>query len=128
MFIPCRKCACGFYSDVSVSTCGECGSDMRSLPVMLTDIESIGVENEGDIDRSIDYYVQHCDGCGKDNYLAVPECALKLCSYCGKSISEIIPARINKKQVNPRLLFPRSLRSSHRPRLQVSHWKKCSGV
>lgn len=106
MFIPCRKCACGLYSDVSVSTCGECGSDMRSLPVMLTDIESIGVENAGDIDSSIDYYVQHCDGCGKDNYLAVPEYALKLCSYCGKSISEVIPARINKKTGESQTTLP----------------------
>ena len=50
--------------------------------------------------------MQHCDGCGKDNYLAVPEYALKLCSYCGKSISEVIPARINKKTGESQTTLP----------------------
>ena len=106
MFIPCRKCACGLYSDISVSACGVCGADMSLLPVVLTDMESIGVEKTGDIDSSRDYYVQRCDGCGKDNYIADPESALKLCGYCGKFISEVMAARINKKTGESQTALP----------------------
>lgn len=81
--IPCRVCTnCGLYSDITVDKC-KCGTDLSSLPQVLTDMD-MPAEKKGDICDTLEFYVQKCSLCGALNFTADKDKPVKKCFNCYK--------------------------------------------
>ena len=94
--IPCKKCpSCGLYHDLTVTICDECGSNIKDVPAIPIDVDSITVEEFGqiEVDGSLPVFVQKCPRCGSLNFTPNPEEPVKRCYNCHKvSIASIVPA------------------------------------
>lgn len=84
--IPCKKCkSCGFYHDLSVMTCDECGTDLQKTPAFLIETEDIPGEQYGEIDEAGTVFVQKCSACGALNFTADKNSPVKVCHNCHKT-------------------------------------------
>ncbi len=84
--IPCKKCnSCGFYHDLSVMTCDECGTDLKNIPALMIETEDIPGEKYGEIDENVTVFVQKCSACGALNFTADKDSPVKVCHNCHKT-------------------------------------------
>lgn len=84
--IPCKKCkSCGFYHDLSVMTCDECGADLKNFPALMIETEDIPGEKYGEIDENVAVFVQKCSACGALNFTADKDSPVKMCHNCHKT-------------------------------------------
>lgn len=84
--IPCKKCkSCGFYHDLSVATCDECGADLKSTPALMIETDDIPIEKYGEIDENVAVFVQKCSACGALNFTADKQDPVKVCHNCHKT-------------------------------------------
>lgn len=103
--IPCKKCPnCGFYHDLTVTTCDECGESIRDVPAIMTDVKDIPGTKFGqiEIDAPLTVFVQKCPRCGALNFTSAPNEPVKRCYNCYKvSVASIVPTKyINEKSEN----------------------------
>lgn len=91
--IPCRKCpGCGLYHGLSALICDECGRELKTVPVLLVEVEGIPGELYGKINEDATVYVQKCSACGALNFSASIDEPVKVCYNCHKTrIASIIP-------------------------------------
>lgn len=84
--IPCRKCkTCGRYHDLSVTVCVNCGADLKNIPLFITETEDISVENRGEINESVAFFVQKCSACGALNFTTDKNSPVRICQNCHKT-------------------------------------------
>lgn len=84
--IPCKKCkSCGFYHDLSVMTCDECGTDLKNIPALMIETEDIPGEKYSEIDENVAVFVQKCSACGALNFTADKDSPVKMCHNCHKT-------------------------------------------
>lgn len=84
--IPCKKCnSCGFYHDLSVMTCDECGADLHNTPAFLIETGDIPGEKYGEIDEAVTVFVQKCSACGALNFTVDKNSPVKVCHNCHKT-------------------------------------------
>lgn len=84
--IPCKKCkSCGFYHDLSVMTCDECGTDLKNTPALLVEIDDIPGEKYGEIDENVTVFIQKCSACGALNFTSDKQSPVKVCHNCHKT-------------------------------------------
>lgn len=102
--IPCKKCkSCGFYHDLSVTTCDECGTDLQKTPAFLIETEDIPGEKYGEIDEDVTVFVQKCSACGALNFTADKNSPVKVCHNCHKTrVASIEPVEYIEPSDNVR--------------------------
>lgn len=89
--IPCRKCSCGTYHDITVTTC-RCGKDISEADVEMVDVDGLSEEEYGEIDRNLIIYAQRCRRCGAFTFTTDPEKPLTNCSGCkSRTIAGVKP-------------------------------------
>lgn len=91
--IPCRKCSCGIYHDLTVTTC-RCGKDISTEKIELVDVDELSKEEYGEINRDLVVYVQKCYRCGTYNFTTNPLKPKIRCSGCYKSIERSKPVAL----------------------------------
>lgn len=97
MFVPCKKCKCGCYNDISVLACDVCGESLDSFPVELVDTLTIDPMDVGEINDRRDYFVQTCTVCGIDNFSAGQDGPVGVCRNCSADLSLVSPKKIDRK-------------------------------
>lgn len=102
--IPCKKCkSCGFYHDLSVMTCDECGTDLQKIPAFLIETEDIPGEKYGEIDEAVTVFVQKCSACGALNFTADKNSPVRVCHNCHKTrVASIEPVEYTESPENAR--------------------------
>ena len=101
--IPGRKCPdCGLVNDISVDEC-VCGEDISYMPQSLYDIDTLAPEQRGTFNEELEFYVQKCPMCGKDNYTARVKSPVKRCFSCAKAkISSVEPVLYTENTPKPK--------------------------